>query len=164
MPIMNLLSGKEYTVPKKMIYSKLPHLTANNHFLGEKVMNYIGENGFGITTTCRHDCFPKGLKDYCHHERVPSHDKWTRVAWFKQPIFAIKWVEKDDEKKMKAYTKTFLSFQSTSATNISGVNNLLSLMLYVQPKFRGTKKNKFAWATEQNEGREIYLNHYHEVD
>ncbi len=32
------------------------------------------------------------------------------------------------------------------------------------PKFRGAKKNKFAWATEQNEGRAIYLNHYHGVD
>jgi hypothetical protein len=37
-------------------------------------------------------------------------------------------------------------------------------MLHVQQKYRGTKKNKFAWATEQNEGREIYLSHYHGVD
>jgi hypothetical protein len=36
--------------------------------------------------------------------------------------------------------------------------------LFVQPKFRGGKNNKFAWATEQNEGRAIYLNHYHGVD
>ncbi len=36
--------------------------------------------------------------------------------------------------------------------------------MYVQPKYRGTKKNKFAWATEQNEAREIYVNHYHGVD
>ncbi len=57
-----------------------------------------------------------------------------------------------------------MSFQSTGAINISGVNNLLSLTLYVQPKYRGTKKNKFAVATEQNEGREVYLSHYHGVD
>ena len=110
MSIMNLLRGKEYTVPKKMIYSKLPHLTADNHFFDKNIMNYIGESGFGVTTICHHDCFSKGLKDYCHHEKVPSHDKRMRVAWFKQPIFAIKWVEKDNEKKTKVYTKTFLSF------------------------------------------------------
>jgi hypothetical protein len=44
------------------------------------------------------------------------------------------------------------------------VNNLLSLAVYIQPKYRGAKKSKFAWATEQNKGREIYLSHYHGVD
>ncbi len=64
----------------------------------------------------------------------------------------------------KNYTRTLVSFQSTGATTITGVNNLLSLRLYVQPKFRGRAGNKFAWATEQNEAREIYLNHYHGID
>jgi hypothetical protein len=95
-------------------------------------MNYIGKNGFGITTTCHRDSFPKGLKDYFHHKKVPSHDMRTRVALFDQPIFAVKRVEKDNDKK--AYTQTFVSFQSTGA-----------------------------WATEQNEGKEIYLSHYHGV-
>jgi hypothetical protein len=125
-------------------------------------MDYIGKNGFSITTTCHRDCFPKGSKEYFHHKKVPSHDKKNRVAWFKQPIFAVKRVEKDNDKK--AYTKTFVSFQSIGMTNISGVNNLLSLTLYVQPKYRGAKKNEIAWATEQNEGSEIYLSHYHGVD
>jgi hypothetical protein len=80
--IKNLLDGKEYTVPKKKIYANHLHITADNHFSGENVMNYIGKNGFGITTTCRRDCFPKGLKDYFHHKKVPSHDMRTRVAWF----------------------------------------------------------------------------------
>jgi hypothetical protein len=64
----------------------------------------------------------------------------------------------------KLTQKTFVSFQSTGATNISGVNNLLLLTLYIQSKYMGMKKNKFAWATEQNEGREIYLSHYQGVD
>jgi hypothetical protein len=140
--IKKLLDGKEYTVPKKKIYAKRPHITAKNNFSGENVMDYIGKNGFGITTNCCCDHFPKGLKDYFHHQKIPSHDKKTRVAWFKQPIFAVKRVEKDNDKK--AYTRTFVSFQSNGGTNISGVNNLLSLTLYVQPKYSGTKKNKFA--------------------
>jgi len=89
-------------------------------------------------------------------------DKRTRVARFEQPIFAVKRVQAKDN--IKPYTKTLVSFQSTGTTNIAGVNNLLSLTLFVQPKFRGAKKNKFAWATEQNERRAIYLNHYHGVD
>jgi hypothetical protein len=106
--IKNLLVRKQYTVPKKKIYAKCPHITADNHFSGENVMDYIGKNGFSITTTCHRDCFPQGLKDYFHHKKVPSHDKITRVAWFEQPIFAVMRVEKDNEKK--AYTKTFVSF------------------------------------------------------
>jgi hypothetical protein len=50
--IKNLLDRKEHTVPKKKIYAKCPHITANNHFLGENVMDYIKKNGFGPTTTC----------------------------------------------------------------------------------------------------------------
>jgi hypothetical protein len=155
--IKDLLYRKEYTVPKKKIYAKHPHITDDNHFSGQNVTDYIGKNGFSITTTCCRDCFPKGLKDYFHHEKVPSHDKRTRVAQFEQNIFAVKRVGKDNDKK--AYTKTFVSFLSTGTTNISGVNNLLSLTLYIQLKYRGAKKNKFAWATEQNEGREIYISH-----
>jgi hypothetical protein len=125
-------------------------------------MEYIGSKGFGITTTCRRDRFPPGLKDFLHHEKVPATDKRTRVARFEQPIFAVKQMEKDGD--AKEYTRTIVSFQSTGATNITGVNNLISLTLYVQPKYRGNKNNKLAWATEQNEAREIYLNHYHGVD
>ncbi len=84
---------------------------------------------------------------------MASTDKRTRVARFEQPILAVKRVDAEGEKKV--YTRTMVSFQSTGATNIAGVNNLMSLTLYVQPKFREWKSKKFAWATEQNEAREI---------
>lgn len=158
----NLIDGSEYVVPVKKIYPKRPHITADNHFSGENVMSFLGESGFGMTVTCRRDRFPPGLKNYFNHEKVASTDRRTRVARFEQPIIAVKRVQGDGDKK--PYYRTFVSFQSTGATNIAGVNNLPSLTLYVQPKYRGTKKNKFAWATEQNEAREIYLNHYHGVD
>ena len=158
----NLIRGKEYTVPRKKIYTACPHIIADNHFSGENVMEYIGKKGFGITTTCRRDRYPPGLKEFVNHLKVPSHDKKTRVARFEQPILAVKHVT--TEAPDKNYTRTLVSFQSTGATTITGVNNLLSLRLYVQPKFRGRAGNKFAWATEQNEAREIYLNHYHGID
>ncbi len=149
-------------VPIKKIYSKRPHITADNHFSGENVMSFMGENSFGMTCTCLRDRFPPGLKRYFNHEKVISTDKRTRVARFEQPIFAVKRLQAKDNKK--PYTRTLVSFQSTGVTNIAGVNNLLSLTLFVQPKFRGAKKNKFAWVTEQNEGRAIYLNHYHGIN
>ncbi len=82
-----------------------------------------------MTCTCRRDRFPPGLKRYFNHEKVPSTDKRTRVARFEQPIFAVKRVQAKDD--MKPYTRTLVSFQSTGATNIAGVNNLLSLTLFV---------------------------------
>ncbi len=48
-PIKNLIDGKEYTVPINKIYAKRPHITADIHFSSENVMNFIGENGFGMT-------------------------------------------------------------------------------------------------------------------
>jgi len=51
----NLIDGKVYTVPIKKLYSKRPHITADNHFSGENGMAFMGENGFGMTCTCRRD-------------------------------------------------------------------------------------------------------------
>jgi hypothetical protein len=42
----------------------------------------------------------------------------------------------------KAYTKTLVSFQSTGATNIGGVNNLPLVTNYVSKKVRGKGKTK----------------------
>jgi hypothetical protein len=52
----NLIDGRVYTVPIKKVYSKRrPHITADNHFSGENVMSFMGENGFRMTCTCRRD-------------------------------------------------------------------------------------------------------------
>ena len=55
----------------------------------------------------------------------------------------------------KVYTQTMMSFKSSVRTNKAGVNDLLSLTRYVQPKYRGNKNNKFRWVVEQNEARDI---------
>jgi regulatory protein YycI of two-component signal transduction system YycFG len=67
-------------------------------------------------------------------------------------------------KVSKAYTGNIVSFQSTGPTNISGVNNLPSLQLYVTKRVRGRGGEKRVWAIEQNEARETYLNHYFGMD
>ncbi len=95
----NLIGGRVYTVPIKKVYSKRPHITADNHFSGENVMSFMGENGFGMTCTCRCNWFPPGLKRYFNHEKVILTDKRMRVARFEQPIFAVKRVQAKDDKK-----------------------------------------------------------------
>ncbi len=40
---------------RRRVYSRSPHITCNNHFLGDNVLNYAGQKGFGITQTCRQD-------------------------------------------------------------------------------------------------------------
>jgi hypothetical protein len=58
----------------------------------------------------------------------------------------------------KAYIENIVSLQSTGPTNISGINNLPSLQLYVTERVRG--RGGGVWAIKQNEARETYLNHY----
>ena len=157
------LAGREfYSVPVKILFKKPPHITADNHFSGDHVMDYIGQKGFGITVTCRRDRLPAGLKPYLHHEKKDSTDARAKVMRYQNPICCIKQVATSG--LGEAYTKTLVSFQSTGSTNIAGVNNLPSLSLYVSEKSRGRGKNKRKWGVEMNEAREIYLKHYSGVD
>ncbi len=59
-----------------------------------------------------------------------------------------------------------VSFQSTGATNISGVNNLPPANLYVTVKSQGKKPNRRHWGIDQNEEAcQTYLGrHYYRVD
>ncbi len=50
------------------------------------------------------------------------------------PIVAVRQVEVTNESM--AYTENIMSFQSAGPTNISGVNNLPSLQLYVKQRER----------------------------
>ena len=155
-------SGKLLRYQKKAIFPRPPHLVADNYFSGEHVMDFIGKKGYGMTCTCRRDRIPKPIKDYVHHEKVTNYDLKAKVMRFQNPITAIKQVTATDSSK--AYTKTFVSFQSTGPTNIAGVNNLPSCQLYVSKKDRGRKDDKMVWGIEQNEGRETYLGHYFGID
>ena len=136
------------------IYNQRPHITADNYFSGEHVLDYLGQRGYGMTCTCRRDRFPKGLKIYLHHEKLLSTDIKGKIMCYQNPIIGIKHVpvpapavaNKEGmpavANKAKAYTKTITSFHSTGATNLSGVNNLKSCELYVSKKERGGKDDK----------------------
>ena len=155
--------GRLEIFPTKKIYPSHPHLTADNHFSGEPVLNFAGEKGFGLTLTQRRDRFPKGLKPYCHHEKVEGHkDARAKSMRFGNPIVAISKVPATES--TKAYTKTLVSFQSTGPTNICGVNNLRTCRLSAETRTRGIGLNKRSWGIEMNEARATYLNHYYAVD
>ena len=87
-------------------------------------MDFIGKKGYGMTATCRRDRIPKAIKPYIHHEKVTNYDQKAKVMRFQNPIMAVKQVPSIGDEKV--YTITFVSFQSTGPTNISGVNNLPS--------------------------------------
>jgi len=149
----------------KKIYPKAPHIVADNHFSGEEVMKLIGRKGYGATMTNRRDRFPPGLKEYLHHDKVTTGCKKAKAMRFEMPIVAIKQEQGDaNNASARPYTRTLVSFQSTGATNICGVNNLPSVSLYVAKRVRGKGPNKRIWGIEQNEARETYLRHYYGID
>jgi hypothetical protein len=42
----------EYTL--KPVYTKAPHITADNFFLSEPMIDWLGGKGYGFTATCEH--------------------------------------------------------------------------------------------------------------
>ena len=151
-------TGKDVVYKMKTIYDKPPHIVCDNLFTSDAIMDYLGGKGYGMTGTCARNRIPAELKPYTHHGKVDSTHQRCRAMRFEQPIVAIKQCKETEE--TKAYTKTFVSFQSTGGTNIIGVNNLPSCQLYVHKRKRG----KFYWGIEENEARETYLGGYYGLD
>ena len=142
--------GAGQSFSKRRIYRQGPHITVDNHFSGDDILDDAGKQGFGLTMTVRRDRLATGLKEHLHTEKgTPTTATQAKVMRFQNPIFAIKQVQATDTSK--AYTKTHCSFQSTGPTNIGGVNNLPSGTNYVSEKARGQKPNVRHYGIEQNE-------------
>ena len=128
-------------------------------------MKLIGEEGGSATLTCRRDRLPKDAdKKHFHHKAAVPVDKRTRVARFEQPVIAVKHVTQPAGSGKKDYTLVHISFQSTGGTNITTVNSLSEVMLYVRERQKGRGDTKRIWGIEMNEGRETYLKNYSAVD
>ena len=162
--IPNPTGASKLEFTKKPIYLKRPHITADNFFSSELIMEWLGRKGYGMTATCARNRIPKAIKPFTHHSTVDSTHARCKAMRFESPVVAIQ--QHAAENGAAAYTKTFVSFQSTGGTNIIGVNNLLSVRLYVGQKERGRKKDgsKRVYGIEQNEARELYLGHYYGLD
>jgi hypothetical protein len=119
-------------------------------------MNLLGREGYGTTMTNSRDRFPDGLKPYLHHEMVQPGCPKAKAMRFEMPIVAIKQVPVPaDDESAKAYTRTMVSFQSTGATNICGVNNLPSVSLYQNESGGKDIANECGALNKMRQGRPI---------
>ncbi len=88
------------------------------------------------TMMCRRDRLPKSVPmKYFNFSKAAPVNVRSKVAQFKQPIIAVKHVKHQDSGRVtdkKDYVPYHVSFQSTGGTNISVVNALLLLDLYVR--------------------------------
>ena len=129
----------------------VPHIVADNYFSGEHVMDYLRKKGYGMTTTCRQDCIPKVIKPYIHHEKVTNYDLKAKVMRFQNPIVAVKQIPALENNN--AYTKTFVSFQSTGPTNIAGVK-IYQAVSCMSARRKGEGK-RTSWFGESNRMKDV---------
>ncbi len=105
--------------------------------------------------TCRRDRLPKSVpKKYFNFIKAAPVNARSKVAQFEKPIIAVKHVKHQDSdtvNEKKNYNLYHVSFQSTGGTNISTVNALLSVDLYVQDCSKGRGQQKRTWGIEMNE-------------
>ena len=165
----------------RQVFSEKPHSTWDNHFSGDLIMDYLGEKGFAATMTCQRNRLPNGIDSvFLYNKKTVPKDPVARVARFNHTITLVTTktktgqlpvIEEGGEPNQNiqpaeeiTWTRTHVSFQSTSSTNISTVNALNQNKLTVKTKERGRANNKVKWAIEMNEARQLYLASYGRID
>lgn len=157
----------------RVLWDVKPHSTWDNHFSGCQILDWLGDEGYGATMTCRRDRLPdKVPKRYFHWEGTKPGDKRAKVARFLEPVTAVKIAkrkgvsEEEETASSSYYTRVHVSMQSTSSTNFTTVNALNGVSNYIQVKHRGSeaKGTKRSWGIEMNQARELYLATYGLVD
>jgi hypothetical protein len=114
------------------------------------------------TFTNRCDRLPKEINiRYLHHKKTKVTPQ-SKAARFIQPIVGVKLVNATTEHK--AYVRTICLFQSTSSTNIVGVNNANEISLFAARKQRGQGEHKKEWPIEMNYNCALYCGSYSQVD
>lgn len=157
-----------------ILWTKKFHTGGDNFFSGQPMLRWAGKNGFPMTVTSRRDRLPPTIEPKYLHKEKTNTDQVTKSAMFLEPVVAIEIVDAkeavattDDEPEKPAepaFMLTHVSFQSTSSTNIAGVNNLNACSFHVRKKERGKGANKRVYGIENNDARELYLGNYHRVD
>jgi hypothetical protein len=102
------------------------------------------------------------VKNFIQPEKKPSTDedntKGKRVKQKEDDLMELVEMEKKD------YVVCHVSFQSTGGTNITSVNALSNVELFVHDRNKGRGENKRTLGIEMNEARETYLKTYSAVD
>ena len=140
------------------LFRELPHMTWDNYFCGDELMDYAATVGFGLTMTCRRDALPAGIPaEYLQKKKTDSEAR-SRAARFERPIFCIK------SAGTGGSCIQLMTFQSTSSCNIIHVNALNTLDRYGEARECGRGNQKRKWAIEMNESRKLYLKTYGGID
>jgi hypothetical protein len=72
------------------IFPEKLHITCDNYFSGDEVMDYLGEKGFSVTMTCQRNRLPQGVEScFLHKEKMVPGDKYAHVARFNKPITMV---------------------------------------------------------------------------
>jgi hypothetical protein len=162
--IKPLIKGapKEPDDKRRQIFEEHVHVAMDNFFSGDKILRFIGEGGWKAIMTCRRNRLPKEVpKMYFNFLKATSVNTRSKVARFEQPIIAVKNIiqprkkvtnddddvpgirastNKDNEPlsdKKKDYVICHVSVQSTGGTNITSVNALSLVELYVREQNKG---------------------------
>jgi hypothetical protein len=106
----------------------------DNFFSGVSVAIWCADQGFGMTSTLRRDCFPQGVPKYFFHgQKTTPKDNRAKVAKFLSPIVAMKNIDNG--------VLQLTSFQSTSCCNFLSVNAYNQCGLYAHAKECGSLKH-----------------------
>jgi hypothetical protein len=165
--IAPLIKGadKDPSDKRRQIFDEPVHIAMDNFFSGDEILKYLGEAGFKSTMTARRDRLPKDVpKKHFHHAKGVVVNLRSKVARLEQPIIAVKYVTQPPISEKQDYTLVHVSFQSTGGTNISTINTLDSVDLYVRERNKGQGNTKRTWGIEMNFAREMYLKTYSAVD
>ena len=140
------------------------HFTMDNHFSGENVIQLLGSKGYKATFTTRRDRLIQGVPTKYFHHRKTEVSHRSKAARFDNPIVAVKHVKQPPNTEAKDYRVVVCSFQSTGSTNITTINALDKVDLYVAERVRGRGEARRKWGIEMNEARQLYLASYYAVD
>ena len=124
------VAHKPSSDPRRQIFSGKFHITLDNYFSSNNTLAYLGELGLGSILTCHQDRLPAGIKKFLHAAKGVLVNHRSRCARYESPIIATKHVPAQAGKVM--YSLTHVSFQSMRSCNLSSVNSLDKVDLYIR--------------------------------
>ena len=160
--LVPMVRSKPHMNGINQIFSRFPHTTWDNYFSGDKIMDWLGQRGFGAMMTCRRDLLPAGIPGKYLHKKKTDVSKRTKVARYLEPVVCVK--NMPAERHNAAHKRVHVSFQSTSSCNFTTVNSINECSVNVEQRERGQGPNKRLWGIEMNSARKLYLGTYSRID
>lgn len=128
------VENQEDVFKPEPIHLEAPHVSWDNCFWGDSVLEWAHEKGFGLAMTCRPDWSPKGIPSgHLQKERTPVN-KRSKSARFNDPVF---------------FTKDF----TDSSIQLTAL--LRSLFIAAQKKGVIQTLSVSQWSIQMHESREL---------